>query len=121
MHNILFSRTFTGKINSILRRFWWQGVQDEDSSKPFHFRSWEDICQPKSAGGLGIRNLYTVNKSLVLHSVWLIATNKDSFLCSVLKAKYFPNTTFWRAPCYGTRSAFWSSIMQVKHYLHSNV
>jgi hypothetical protein len=47
MQNILFSKTFTKKINSILRCFWWQGVQDEDSSKPFHFRSWDDICQPK--------------------------------------------------------------------------
>lgn len=58
MQNILFSRTFTEKkkINSILRCFWWQGIQDEDSSKPFHFRSWDDMCQPKSTGGLGIRN-----------------------------------------------------------------
>ncbi|KAK8455493.1 hypothetical protein SEVIR_4G124801v4 [Setaria viridis] len=117
MQNILFSRTFIGKINFILRRFWWQGVQEEDSTKPFYFRSWEDICQTKSVGGLGIRNLYTVNKSLVLHSAWLIASNNDPFLSAVLKAKYFPNTIFWRVACYGTRSAFWSSIMQVKHHL----
>ncbi|KAK8462242.1 hypothetical protein SEVIR_1G175150v4 [Setaria viridis] len=118
MQNILFSRSFTEKINSILRRFWWQGVQGEDSSKPFYFRSWDDICQPKSVGGLGIRNLYTVNKSLVSHSAWLIASNTDPLLSSVIKAKYFPNTSFWRATCHGTRSAFWSSILQVKHHLH---
>nr|TKW01003.1 hypothetical protein SEVIR_8G148566v2 [Setaria viridis] len=117
MQNILFSRSFTEKTNSILRRFWWQGVQVEDSSKPFYFRSWDDIYQPKCVGGLGIRNLYTVNKSLVLHSAWLIVSNKDPFLSSVLKAKYFPNTSFWRAACHGTRFAFWSSVMQVKHHL----
>lgn len=99
-----------------MRRFRWQGVQEEDSAKPFYFRSWEDICQLKS--GLGIRNIYTVNKSLVFHSAWLVATNKDPFLTSVLKARYFPNNSFWRASCSGTRSVFWSFILQVKHYLH---
>jgi hypothetical protein len=44
MQNILFPECFTNKINAILRQFWWQGVQDEDPSQPFHFRSWEDIC-----------------------------------------------------------------------------
>ncbi|CAN6316611.1 unnamed protein product [Urochloa humidicola] len=56
------------------------GVQEEDSSKSFHFRSWDDICRPKHEGGLGIRKLQDVNKSLVLHSAWLIASDKDSFL-----------------------------------------
>ncbi|CAN6282264.1 unnamed protein product [Urochloa humidicola] len=120
MQNILFSKCFMKKINSILRRFWWQGVQEEDSSKSFHFRSWDDICRPKHEGGLGIRKLQDVNKSLVLHSAWLIASDKDSFLARILKAKYFPNTSFWRAPTYGTRSAFWSSILQVKNLLHEN-
>lgn len=118
MQNIIFSKTFTEKINSILRRFWWQGVQDEDSSKPFHFRFWDDICQPKAVGGLGIRNIHSVNKSLVLHSLWLVASNKDPFLTSVLKAKYFHNSSFWKSPKHGPRSAFWSSILQVKHHLH---
>ena len=97
MQNILFSKGFIEKINSILRRFWWQGVQEENSSNPFHFRAWADICQPKSEGGLGIRNLLDVNKSLVLHSAWLIASNKDPFLTGVLKSKYYPRTSFWKA------------------------
>lgn len=113
MQNILFSKGFIEKINSILRRFWWQGqgVQEENSSNPFHFRAWADICQPKSEGGLGIRNLLDVNKSLVLHSAWLIASNKDPFLTGVLKSKYYPRTSFWKAPTHGTKSAFWSSIL----------
>ena len=111
MQNILFSKGFIEKINSILRRFWWQGVQEENSSNPFHFRAWADICQPKSEGGLGIRNLLDVNKSLVFHSAWLIASNKDPFLTGVLKSKYYPRTSFWKAPTHCTKSAFWSSIL----------
>lgn len=41
-------------------------------------------------------------------------------LTSVLKAKYFPNSSFWTTPNPSTRSIFWSSIMQVKIHLHNN-
>lgn len=70
------------------------------------------------AGGLGITDLLDVNRSLVLHSAWFIASQKNPLLSAILKSKYFPNTSFWRAPLYGTRSAFWASVMQVKHHLH---
>ena len=63
MQNILFSKAFVKKINSILRGFWWQGVQNEGDTKPLHFSSWDDICKPKAAGGLGIRNLHDVKLS----------------------------------------------------------
>ena len=65
MSTILFSKTFVEKVNSIIRRFWWAGMQDENPTNPIAFCSWEDICQTKENGGLGIRDLYTVNKSLI--------------------------------------------------------
>jgi len=56
---------------------------------PFHFRCWDDICQPKENGGLGIRNLFHINRSLITRAAWNISTDKDPFLTSVLKAKYY--------------------------------
>ncbi|WVZ70245.1 hypothetical protein U9M48_018925 [Paspalum notatum var. saurae] len=88
--------------------------------KPICFRAWEDICQPKHLGGLGIKNISTVNKSLVTHSAWMVAAQKDSFLSNVLKAKYYPHTSFWKAPSTGSRSVFWSSIQAVKPYINAN-
>jgi len=94
MSTVLFLKIFMEKINTIIRRFWWAGVQDDDPSNPIAFRSWEDICQPKENGGLEIRDLYTVNKSLITHVAWNIATNKNYFLTSILKAKYFHDKSF---------------------------
>lgn len=54
MSTVLFSKTFIEKINTIIRRFWWASVQDEDSSSPIAYRSWDDICKPTEHGGLGI-------------------------------------------------------------------
>lgn len=92
-------------------------MQEDNTTNPIAFRSWEDICQCKENGGPGIRDLYTVNKSLITQATWNIVTNKNSFLTSILKAKYFPNSTFWTATTTGPRYMFWSSIMQVKKEL----
>jgi hypothetical protein len=62
------------------------GVQDDNLTNPTAFRSWDDICQTKENGGLGIRDLYIVNKSLLTQASWNIVTNKNPFLTSVLKA-----------------------------------
>lgn len=121
MTTVLFSKSFTNKINAIIRRFWWAGIQEEQVTTPLAFRSWEDICTSTSYGGLGIRDIELINKSLLIHSAWNVATNKNPILTSILKAKYFPDTSFWKAPSPPSRSIYWSSIMQVKHHLHSNV
>ena len=114
MSTVLFSKSFIQKINAIIRGFWWARVQDDNPTSPIAFHSWEDIYQTKENGGLGIRDLYTVNKSLLTHAAWDIATNKNPFLSSILKAKYYHNGPFWTTNTNGPRSIFWSSILQVK-------
>jgi hypothetical protein len=68
MSTVLFSKTFIKKINTIIRRLWWAGVQEEDTSSLIAYCSWDDICKPTEHGGLGIRDLQTVNKSLIIQS-----------------------------------------------------
>jgi hypothetical protein len=120
MSTFLFSKTFIEKINTIIRRFWWAGVQEDNHTSPIAYRSWDDMCKSTKDGGLGIRDMQLINKSLILQSAWNVATNKNPFLSSILKAKYYPNNTFWTASTAGPRSIYWSSVLQVKHHLHSN-
>ena len=91
MSIVMFSNSFVEKINSVIKRFWWAGVQEENITSSIAYRSWQDICQPKDQGGLGIRDLHNINKSLIMQSAWNIANNKNSFLSQILKAKYFHN------------------------------
>jgi hypothetical protein len=97
MSTILFSKTFVGRINAIIRRFWWACIQDDNPTSLIACRSWEDIYQPKENRGLGIRDLHMVNKSLLTNAVWNIANSKNPFLTSALKAKYYHNFSFWTA------------------------
>ncbi|WVZ63447.1 hypothetical protein U9M48_013078, partial [Paspalum notatum var. saurae] len=101
MTNILYPKNFLQKITSFLRNFWWKGNQSEAENTTICFRAWEDICQPKHLGGLGIKSISTVNKSLVTHSAWMIAAQREPFLSKVLKAKYHPHFSFWKAPSIG--------------------
>lgn len=117
MSTIMFLKDFISRITTIIRKFWWVGVQEDNATSSFHFRSWKDIYRAKKEGGLGVRDLVTVNRSLILHTAWNVATDKNAFLTTILKAKYFPNTSFWSACNNSTKSTFWSSIMQVKDIL----
>lgn len=120
MSTVLFSKSFLGKITAIIRKFWWAGVQDNITT-PIAYRSWDNICQPRENGGLGIRDLHMVNKSLIIQAAWNIATQKNPMLSVVLKAKYHPHSSFWTANTMTSKSIFWSSILQVKKDLISNV
>jgi hypothetical protein len=79
MSTVLFSKTFIHKINSIIRKFWWARVQAETPTNPIAFRSWDDICKPKNQGGLGIRDIELINKSLLIHTTWNLVTEKTLF------------------------------------------
>jgi hypothetical protein len=61
MSTVLFSKSFLQQITTTIRKFWWIGVQEDGVTSPIAYRSWEDICQSKENGGLGIRDLKTVN------------------------------------------------------------
>jgi len=121
MSTMLFSKSFLHKITAIIRKFWWTGIQEENHTNPIPYRSWEDICQSKDNGGLGIRDLETINRSLIIQAAYNIAIEKNPMLTVVLKAKYFHNKSFWTANTNGPRSIFWSSIMQVREELTNNV
>jgi hypothetical protein len=94
MSTVLFSKTFIAKINAIIRKFWWAGIQDENPTNPIAFRSWDDICKPTSQGGLGIRDMELINKILLIHTTWKIVNNINPILSNFLKAKYYPASTF---------------------------
>lgn len=69
MFTVRMSKDIIAKLTSIVRKFW-SGIQKDNVSKPLCFRAWEDICKPMHEGGLGIRYLFLMNKSLVATTTW---------------------------------------------------
>lgn len=80
-----------------------------------------EICKSKKEGGLGIRNLEAMNKAILLNVAWRIVTSQDSITSRILKSKYSPFTSFWKAPTNTPKSAFWTSILKVREPLTNAV
>lgn len=69
----------------IQRAFLWGGT---DSNTKIPWVSWDDICKPKSEGGLGIRDLECFNKALVGKWIWRILNKKETLWVKILLSKY---------------------------------
>lgn len=69
------------------------------------------MCQAKSRGGLGFRDLICFNQALVAKQGWRIIQNPNSLVAKVLKARYFKNVNFLKAKLGSKPSLIWRSIL----------
>jgi hypothetical protein len=99
-------------------RFFWEG---QGNKKKYHLVKWEDICQPKSQGGLRVINTKAMN--IALMAKWirriLCEPNSDLLWLRLLKAKYKVKELFSSSPmgC----SPFWHSIHKIKDHFRKGV
>lgn len=102
------------EMHQLMARFWWGAKGDEHK---IHWLAWEKLCSPKDAGGLGFRNLYLFNLSLLAKQGWRLLTQPHSLAARVFKARYFPYTNFLHAPTGGDMSYMWRSILSGREVL----
>ena len=50
------------ELTTMIRKFWWGQKKDE---KKISWLSWEKMCEPKSNGGMGFKNLKYFNLDLL--------------------------------------------------------
>jgi hypothetical protein len=61
--------------------------------------------------------LQALNQSLILSAAWRLAKDPGGNLSLILKSKYFPDTSIWRATASCPKSAFWTSVLKIKPIL----
>ena len=96
------------KIQSVVTRFWWDS---NDGKKKMCWVSWEKLTQPKSAGGLGLKDIQWFNKALLAKNSWRMLTNPDCLLARVLLGKYCQNDKLLRVEALNTSSHGWRGIL----------
>ncbi|OIT23670.1 putative mitochondrial protein, partial [Nicotiana attenuata] len=96
------------EITSLFSSFWWGQTEDK---RKMHIEKWDRLCDSKSRGGLGYRDLKAFNMALLAKQAWRILSYPDSLLTRVLISKYFPHSTFLDAFTSSTGSWIWRSIL----------
>jgi hypothetical protein len=86
MSLLLLPKGFCKELNSLLRKFWWGFPQDKKHN--LSFLAWDNICKPKALGGLGIRNMETMNLSLLAKLGWKIIIDPSLLWVAALSRKY---------------------------------
>jgi hypothetical protein len=79
--------------------------------------SWDKMGRSKSIGGLGFRDLVVFNNALLARQGWRIMQEPNSMAAQILKAKYFPSSTFLKAPMGSKPSFAWRSLCNAKDLL----
>ena len=50
------------EIGGLIRKFWWGQMGDR---RKIHWVRWEELCKPKSEGGMGFKDLVLFNDALL--------------------------------------------------------
>lgn len=79
--------------------------------------AWKKMCQPKSSGGLGFKDIRSFNLALLAKQGWRLITKPYSLLAQVYKARYFPNGDFMTANLGNRPSATWRDILHARVHL----
>ncbi|KAG7574769.1 Endonuclease/exonuclease/phosphatase superfamily [Arabidopsis suecica] len=99
-------KTITSKLTSAVAKFWWGSNGD---SRGMHWMAWNKLCNSKSEGGLGFRNVDDFNSALLAKQLWRLITVPDSLFAKVFKGRYFRKSNPLEniksySPSYGWRS-----------------
>ena len=74
-------------MDSIVNAFWWG---HDLGVRKLYLMNWNKICQPKSWGGLGLKEFNLLNQAMLAKQYWRISQHPHSLIARTFKAKYFP-------------------------------
>ncbi|GKA51027.1 RNA-directed DNA polymerase, eukaryota, reverse transcriptase zinc-binding domain protein [Tanacetum coccineum] len=86
---------------------------NDSNSKKASWVKWSSVITSKEKGGLGVANLYALNRALMLKWVWRFFSNKESFWARVIKAIYGEDGSMGKVACSGIRSCWMNIVNEV--------
>ncbi|XP_008227636.1 PREDICTED: uncharacterized protein LOC103327128 [Prunus mume] len=95
------------EIESIIAKFWWS----KNDGRGIHWKTLRFMCQHKSDGGLGFKELTSFNQALLCKQGWRLLEFPYSLISRMLKARYFPQSDFLAASSGSLPSFTWQSLL----------
>ncbi|CAN1162974.1 Putative ribonuclease H protein At1g65750 [Linum perenne] len=96
------------EIDKRIRDFVWGS---SDGERKTHLISWEQICKPKSMGGLGLRLARHLNTTFMAKFAFLFLQKSEALWVQVLQTKYFKKVDgSFRRRNNSSQSVVWKGI-----------
>ncbi|KAJ4817271.1 RNA-directed DNA polymerase (reverse transcriptase)-related family protein [Rhynchospora pubera] len=107
-------------IDKARRRFVW-GTNSQGTTR-IPLLSWDKVCLPRSAGGLGLSNLHIHNLAFLLRWIWRLYDTPESLWGSVASILYSPlhgiaSPVTWNS----AGSFFWNDLRSLRFYFQISV
>lgn len=107
-----FPSTLLDELHIMLNNFWWESGGGEVKGV-----KWEKVFVWKEMGGRGFGDLHLFNVALLGKMGWRLVHDDTSLVCKVLKARYFPNSSFLDTRMGSNSSYTWTSIFACQDML----
>lgn len=72
-------------------------------------------------GGLGLRDLQTLNETLILKNIWKMVSDESKLLSLTFASKYHPRSNFWQASHSRVCTRLWRAMQQQREIISANV
>ncbi|XP_027063126.1 uncharacterized mitochondrial protein AtMg00310 [Coffea arabica] len=112
------TKTLCDDIKALIRNFWWG---QRGTEKKMCWVRWNKLCQPKSEGGLGFRDMEAFNLALLAKQGWRLIKDPESLAARVLKTKYFGRTNFLNAKLRSNPSYLLRSLLEGRRLLNKGI
>ncbi|KAL0373133.1 UNVERIFIED_CONTAM: putative mitochondrial protein [Sesamum calycinum] len=97
-------------IQSLCADFWWHNR----GHRKVHWIAWDKLCARSVEDGLGFREFRAFNQAMLAKQCWRVFMNPHSLLGWLLKARYFPHSSFLDAPLSLRPSLTWRSLLSAR-------
>ncbi|XP_028092165.1 uncharacterized protein LOC114292410 [Camellia sinensis] len=111
-------QAFCSKLNSFFRNFWWKG---DPEKRGICWAKWTHMTNPKSEGGMGLRDFKDFNLALLAKQGWRLLSNPDSYWARMYKGLYFPHSSFLQAAKGSNASWAWNSLLKGRELIQAGI
>ncbi|XP_062094186.1 uncharacterized protein LOC133800248 [Humulus lupulus] len=99
------------EIDRLCRNFHW-GAKGNRSK--VHLSSWEQVCLPKSLGGIGFKERSKWNAILMAKYIWAVSTKQESLWVKWVAAIYLKVQNFWAYSLKPDVSWYWRKSIKLR-------
>ncbi|XP_062113347.1 uncharacterized protein LOC133824478 [Humulus lupulus] len=114
MSIFLLPQSILKEIDHLCRLFLWGG---KGNRRKFHLTSWEQVCCPKSHGGLGFKEGPLWNQMLLTKFIWAISSKQDLLWVKWVNFIYLKGTQIWDYNLHHDSSWYWKKLIKISKVL----